>query len=129
MRQIILLGLVTVLLCNSSRAQTTPDGTRAPFDFSMTTLERSYRRAKISRNVGLALAVPGVTFTVLGGVFFGHLISGVGGDSLADIIGGSTCVTAGVAMAIPGIIIWVVGQDKMDVASWRKAQLTQLEVQ
>lgn len=123
------LALVLCLICCSARAQNTPDGSRAPFDFSMQTLDRAYHRAKISRNVGLALAIPGVTLTVLGAVFFGHLLSGVGGDSIADIVGGATCATFGVALTIPGIVIWVVGQDKMDVAKWRKAQLSQLEAQ
>jgi hypothetical protein len=41
----------------------------------------------------------------------------------AEIAAGSIAGGVGLALAIPGVVLWILGQDDMDVVTWRKLQL------
>ena len=75
------------------------------------------------RNVGIGLAGPGVALSILGGVLivYGandpHLFGGG-----AEVAAGSVSSGLGLAIGIPGVVLWILGQDDMDVATWRRRQ-------
>lgn len=119
--------LVACLVLTTPAAQAAgrePDAPFAPLKLDPAELARTYRRAAWRRNVGIGLSVPGVALTILGCVLIGygandpHLASG--GVELAI---GLAVGVPGVLLATPGVVLWIMGQDAMDVASWRRAQL------
>jgi hypothetical protein len=87
-------------------------------------LEREYRRARLQRNIGIMLAVPGVASTMAGAVLITYgaavdpnLFSGV-----VEIASGAIAAAAGLAVAVPGAILWERGQSAMDRVKWRRQQ-------
>lgn len=124
------IWLLTLALFSSltaatpARAQDKPDDTMSPARVDPRALDRAYRRAQARRNVGIGLAGPGVALTILGSVLivYGandpHLFGGG-----AEVASGSVSGGVGLAIAIPGVVLWILGQDDMDVATWRKNQL------
>jgi hypothetical protein len=103
-----------------------PDDSLAPARVDPALLDRSYERAQTTRNVGVALAAPGIALTVLGGVLIGfgatrdsHAIF----DQLDKYLAGAITDVVGVVIGIPGVYYWSTGQDDMDSVVWRRRQL------
>jgi len=117
------LALVLALSV-ASFAQSRPDDSMSPLRVDPAQLDRTYRRALWRRNVGIGLAAPGVAFLVLGCVLVGYGANDpypfAAGVELANgaVVGG-----VGLVIAIPGAVLWITGQDDMDVTTWRKKQL------
>jgi hypothetical protein len=106
-----------------------PEASLSPLHFRETDMVRVERRARWKRNIGIGLAVPGVILVVLGTVLVGagiknttsstpHLVTG-GAEIAAGAVGGAV----GVLLTIPGAVLWVKGQDDLDVAAWRRRRM------
>ena len=78
-------------------------------------------RARVRRNIGIGLTVPGVALLVLGGVLMG---AGVHNTRLAagaaEIDSGVVAMGVGVLFTIPGAYLWIEGQDSIDTVRWRR---------
>src|SRR6476646_10148311 len=122
MRWLVLCVALAVAL--PSRAQNRPDDPMAPLRLDPATLDRAYKKAQNRRNIGIGLSAPGVAFMILGAVLIGYgsfdqqLLSGG-----AEIASGSVVAGVGLAIGIPGVVLWILGQDDMDVVTWRKQEL------
>jgi hypothetical protein len=119
-----LLVVVVLGLAGPARAQSRPDLPNAPLRFDPATLDRAYKKAQNRRNVGIGLSVPGVAFAILGSVLIGYGANDrnlLGGGY--EIASGSVVGGVGLALAIPGVVLWILGQDDMDVVTWRKQEL------
>lgn len=122
----IVVALVAAIAIAPVRAwaDRDPDASLAPAKMDPKALDRTYHRALARRNIGIGLTVPGLALAILGGVLIGygaedpHLFGGG-----AEIASGSVAAGVGLAIGIPGIVLWILGQDDMDVATWRKKQL------
>jgi hypothetical protein len=100
-----------------------PDDSQAPARVDSAMLDRAYKRAQATRNVGISLAAPGIALTLLGGVVaFGARDPNLF-DEGSKIFGGAISAAIGLAISIPGIYFWVTGQDDMDSVTWRRQQL------
>jgi hypothetical protein len=101
------------------------DDTLSPVRVDASLLDRAYKKAKYTRNIGIGLAAPGVALTVLGSVLVGF---GSASPNLFDqidkIIAGVITCGVGLVIGIPGIYFWSTGQDDMDSVVWRRRQLT-----
>jgi hypothetical protein len=118
------VAALLILLSLPVRAQERPDDVRAPIKVDTDRLVRQYIKAEARRNVGIALAGVGVALAILGGVVIGY--GALDQYQLAagyELAGGIISSAVGVALAIPGVVLWVTGQDDMDVATWRRKQL------
>ena len=98
---------------------------QAPARIDAPALDRAYRRARTKRNIGIALAVPGVASTILGVVLIAY---GANQEphvyaEVAEITSGAIVLGAGLLIGIPGVVLWTTGQDDMDVVKWRRQQL------
>lgn len=102
-----------------------PDDSLAPARVDRALLDRSYKRAQATRNVGVGLAAPGIALTVLGGVLigFGAHTPNIF-DQIDKIIAGVITGGVGLVIGIPGVYFWSTGQDDMDTVVWRRKQLT-----
>jgi hypothetical protein len=118
------LLILLAVVAGPARAQTRPDDPLAPLRLDPATLDRAYKKAQNRRNVGIGLSAPGVAFTILGAVLVGYgandqqLVSGG-----VEIASGSVLGGIGLAIAIPGVVLWILGQDDMDVVNWRKQEI------
>jgi len=96
----------------------------APTRMDDAALARAYKRGQARRNIGIGIAAPGVALSVLGAVLIGY---GAKDPNLfgggAEIASGLVVEGVGLALGVPGIIIWTTGQDEMDVVKWRRQQL------
>lgn len=122
MRALAVLVALTIAL--PARAQdASDDETRHPMHFELGDLRKQYGAAQKRRNVGLVLAAPGVAMCVLGGLLIGY-----GGNdrnllSAGDLITSGIVVTSvGLTFTIPGLVLWVQGQERMDKTTWRWRQ-------
>jgi hypothetical protein len=101
-----------------------PEASLSPLRLDANDLRRIERRATYKRDVGIGLSIPGVTMIVLGAVLIG---AGAKDDRLvagaAEIAAGSISAGVGLAFTIPGALLWIRGQDDLDVAAWRRRQL------
>jgi hypothetical protein len=101
-----------------------PEASLSPLHLDAVDLDRIELRARRQRNIGIALAVPGVIFLVLGSVLIG---AGARDSRLAagavEIATGSVSVGLGLVFTVPGALLWVGGQDGLDVATWRRARV------
>lgn len=119
-----LLLAIALGLALPVRAQTRPDDPLAPLRLDPATLDRAYKKAQNRRNVGIGLSAPGVAFVILGAVLIGYggydrnLLSGG-----VEIASGSVLGGVGLAIGIPGVVLWILGQDDMDVVTWRRREL------
>jgi hypothetical protein len=101
-----------------------PEASLSPLHFRETDIARIERRARWKRNIGIGLTVPGVALVVLGTVLVGaglknmNLVAGAS-EIAAGAIGGA----GGVLLTIPGAVLWVKGQDDLDVAAWRRRRM------
>lgn len=102
-----------------------PDAKLSPVRLDPAVLDRAGRRALWKRNLGIGLTVPGMTMLTLGGV------TSVYGAVDTNLFGGGTSIAVGaivsglgLAFALPGIVLWILAQDEMDVVTWRRKQLT-----
>jgi hypothetical protein len=99
----------------------------APARVDAAMLDRAYRRAQATRNIGISLAGPGVALTILGSVVVGF---GARDPNLFDqgseIFAGAITAAVGLAIGIPGVYFWSTGQDDMDSVVWRRRQLSGL---
>src|SRR5262249_4158899 len=100
------------------------DDSQAPARLDAAELDRSYKRAQNTRNIGIGLAAPGVALSLLGGVLIGF------GSTSPNLFGQVDKIHAGVitggvglAMGIPGVYFWSTGQDDMDSVVWRRRQI------
>jgi len=123
-RLIHALLLALTLAPVPAMAQSRADDPLSPARVDPSLLDRSYRRAKWRRNVGIGLAGPGVALMVLGSVLVGYGAN----DKYAvaagiELANGTVVGVLGLAFSIPGVVLWVTGQDDMDVVTWRKKQL------
>ena len=125
--RLAVVALLVLALASGARAQTRPDDPLAPLRLDPQMLERAYKKAQGRRNLGIGLAAPGVALAILGAVVIGfgandrNLLSGG-----SEIAGGSIISGVGLAVTIPGVTLWILGQDDMDVATWRKKQVESL---
>lgn len=102
-----------------------PDDSLAPARVDAALLDRSYRRAQATRNIGVGLATPGIALTVLGGVLIGFGVNSPNiFDEIDKVIAGVITGGVGLVIGIPGVYFWSTGQDDMDTVVWRKRQLT-----
>ena len=100
------------------------DDSLAPARVDAALLDRSYKRARNTRNIGIGLAAPGVALSVLGGVLIGFGSTNPNlFDQVDKIIAGVITCGAGLAIGIPGVYFWSTGQDDMDSVVWRRRQL------
>jgi len=104
-----------------SPLKATPDVSLSPLRLLPSDLDRIEHRARVRRNVGIGLTVPGVAMLVLGGVLMG---TGVHNTRLAagadEIDAGVVLLGAGVLFTIPGAYLWIEGQDSIDTTKWRR---------
>lgn len=118
--------VAALLLFSSSvaLAESRPEAL-APLVFDANALEKAYKKARNRRNLGIALAVPGVASVVLASVLTGYAVN----DEPYLFAAGAQAVTglflalAGIAVGVPGAVLWVTGQDDMDVVRWRRKQM------
>ena len=100
------------------------DDSLAPARVDAALLDRSYKRARNTRNLGIGLAAPGVALSVLGGVLIGFGSTSPNlFDQVDKIIAGVITCGAGLVIGIPGVYYWSTGQDDMDSVVWRRRQL------
>jgi hypothetical protein len=115
--------LLALLLWTSvARAETE---TLAPLRVDEASLDKAYRKARNKRNVGISLAIPGVASTLLGVVLIAY---GANQEpylysEIAELVSGAITSAVGLAVGIPGVVLWSNGQDEMDVVKWRRQQL------
>ena len=123
--------LVVVVMLTLARPALAQSGAEQimPLRIDAVTLDKAYKQARLKRNVGISLAVPGVASTLLGCVLVAyaetqerHAIF----SQYAEILSGSLLMVAGTAVGIPGIVLWMRGQDDMDTVKWRRAQMAPL---
>lgn len=125
------IALVAVLLSGAA-AQTRPDDALSPAHVEPSQLQRVYRRAHWRRNVGMSLAAPGLALTILGTVLVGHA-GWLHGESMnlgtvgIEYASGGVVGGMGLLLTIPGVVLWITGQDDMDVATWRQKQLLEIK--
>ena len=101
------------------------DDSLAPARVDAALLDRSYKRARNTRNLGIGLAAPGVALSILGGVLIGYGSTSPNlFDQVDKIIAGVITCGAGLVIGIPGVYFWSTGQDDMDSVVWRRRQLT-----
>ena len=117
---------VLVLLAGAvAQAEPTPepDARMAPVRIDPAQLDRAARSAKWRRNVGIGLAAPGVAMMIIGGVLItnGAIDPNLfgGGNQIAS---GAVVAGVGLPLAIAGIVLWILGQDDLDVVTWRRKQ-------
>jgi hypothetical protein len=99
--------------------------TLAPLNVGEATFDKAYLRARSRRNIGIGLAIPGVTSTLLGIVLIAY---GANQEpylysEIAELVSGAITAGVGLAVGIPGVVLWSTGQDEMDVIKWRRQQL------
>ena len=100
------------------------DDSLAPARVDAALLDRSYKRARNTRNLGIGLAAPGVALSVLGGVLIGFGSTSPNlFDQVDKIIAGVITCGVGLVIGIPGVYFWSTGQDDMDSVVWRRRQL------
>jgi len=100
------------------------DDTLAPARVDAALLDRAYKRAQGTRNIGIGLAAPGVALSILGGVLIGFGSTSPNlFDQVDKIIAGVSTCGAGLVIGIPGVYFWSTGQDDMDSVVWRRRQL------
>jgi hypothetical protein len=100
------------------------DDSQAPARVDPAMLDRSYRRAQATRNIGLGLAVPGIALSIVGGVVAFSAVSDPNiFDQGSKIFGGAISAAVGLAVTIPGVYFWTTGQDDMDSVMWRRREL------
>jgi hypothetical protein len=100
------------------------DDSLAPARVDAALLDRSYKRARNTRNIGIGLAAPGVALSILGGVLIGFGSTSPNlFDQVDKIIAGVITAGAGLVIGIPGVYFWSTGQDDMDSVIWRRRQL------
>ncbi len=99
----------------------------APVKLDLNQLDHDIKRARIRRNIGIGLAVPGLASTILGAILLTYGISELHRQNLGDVAnelgaGGSLGIL-GLATAIPGVALWIMGQDNIDTLKWRREQV------
>ena len=100
------------------------DDSLAPARVDAALLDRSYKRAQNTRNLGIGLAAPGVALSILGAVLIGFGSTSVNlFDQVDKIIAGVITSGAGLVIGIPGVYFWSTGQEDMDSVVWRRLQL------
>ena len=100
------------------------DDSLAPARVDAALLDRSYKRAQNTRNLGIGLAAPGVALSILGGVLIGFGSTSINlFDQVDKIIAGVITSGAGLIIGIPGVYFWSTGQEDMDSVVWRRRQL------
>src|SRR5688572_7600893 len=117
-------ALVFLLLPSTACAESRPEAL-APLVFDQSSLEKAYKKARNRRNLGIALAVPGVASVVLASVLTGYAVNDEPNlfSVAAQAVTGLVLALSGVAVGVPGAVLWVTGQDDMDVVRWRRKQL------
>ncbi len=101
-----------------------PEASLSPFKLDQSDLQRIERKARWKRNIGIGLTVPGVAFIVLGGVLIGigakdpRLVNGA-----AEIASGAVSTGVGLIFTVPGALLWVGGQDDLDLVKWRRNRM------
>ena len=132
LRAALIAGLLSVALV--ARADPKPpkpvllpppkaDDSQAPARVDPLQLDRAYKRAQNTRNLGIGLAAPGVALTILGGVLIGFGSTSPNlFDQVDKIIAGVITGGAGLVIGIPGVYFWSTGQDDMDSVVWRRRQ-------
>jgi hypothetical protein len=130
MNRVLSVMLVAAVLASSPgrvRAEADPD-TLAPPKLDLATLDRSYRRAKARRNIGIGLALPGIALNILGAVLFSYGITDNDQQHLLsqgnEIAWGAIVSLVGLGIAVPGVVFWIIDQDAMDILTWRRRQLS-----
>ena len=130
-------ALVTAILLAASVAAADPkppkpvllpppkaDDSLAPARVDQALLDRAYKRAQATRNIGIGLAAPGVALSILGGVLIGFGSTSPNlFDQVDKIIAGVITSGAGLVIGIPGVYFWSTGQDDMDSVVWRRRQM------
>lgn len=116
-------AFTVVAALSEAHAESVADAPQRPLRYAPELLDRAEKGALYRRNTGIGLAVPGVALTVLGSVL---LVNGAQSVNLfgggAQLASGTVMAGLGLALAIPGVVLWVGGQDAIDVVSWRRRQ-------
>lgn len=108
-----------------SPLKATPEASLSPLRLDSVDLDRIEHRALTRRNIGIGLAIPGVTLVVLGAVLmaFGSSQPTTKLNSAAiEIATGAVSTAVGAVFTIPGAVLWVGGQDSLDRAAWRRSR-------
>jgi hypothetical protein len=120
-----LVSVVVLVALVGGRVHAAENQKIAPMKLDLDALDRAYKKARAKRNIGIALAAPGVTSTILGGILLAYALKiepAIFSEIVEGVAGAFTAV-AGAALAIPGLTLWMLAQDDMDVVTWRKRQL------
>jgi hypothetical protein len=101
------------------------EGQLAPLRVDEATLDAAYRHARARRNLGIGLSIPAVTSTVLGIVLIAYATNQEPNiySEVAEAVSGAIVGGVGIAVGIPGVILWTNGQNDMDAVKWRREQL------
>jgi hypothetical protein len=103
-----------------------PEASLSPASLDPADLVRVEKKARWRRNLGIGLAAPGVALLVLGGVLTGV---GIRDPRLVNAAGevGAGVVSAGIGIVftVPGALLWVGGQDDLDVLKWRRGKIAE----
>jgi hypothetical protein len=127
--RLVAICLVALLAFASTAHAQNAGEAFAPLRIDALTLEKSYRRARNRRNVGIALTIPGVALTLLGLLLIAYGSSNQEphiNSEISELVAGSASALSGVLLSIPGITFWMRGQEDMDVVKWRRQQLEPL---
>jgi hypothetical protein len=128
MSRVIALLLAATIVFSSSRANADLQ-TLALSSLDRSTLEGKWQRAVRGRNLGIALSIPGIALNIIGAVL---LCYGVTDDHLLskgnEIVWGAIISGLGLGLAVPGVVLWILEQDRMDVLAWRRRQLTSTSI-
>lgn len=85
-------------------------------------LEARYRAARIERNVGWGLAAAGIALVAAGGIAVGYAARDnvmTFEQHVGEAIAGGAAMAVGLALAVPGAVLSLRGQDAMTDVTWR----------
>jgi hypothetical protein len=126
-RPLVCALVVTVVAAawSPARAKPLPDAEAlAPAKLDVAAVDQAYRRARTRRNVGISIAIPGVALSIIGALIVAHGAENPYNYAKGiEVPSGLVALGVGVVVGIPGVVLWTLGQDDMDLMTWRRRQL------
>jgi hypothetical protein len=113
-----------------SPLQARPEASLSPLKLELSDLDRVERTARVRRNAGIGLTVPGVTLLIVGAVLIGIGVRDIESQdsrfvtAATEIATGSISAAAGLVFTVPGALLWLGGQDDLDLVKWRRARMS-----
>ena len=120
------MALTVLLLATSAAAGTPAPGTPSAIARSEVPdekLAQRLRAARIQRNIGWGLAGVGIAALVAGAgtIAFGFHDERGFSQGVIDVIAGGATVAAGLALALPGVVLAMRGQEGITEVLWLRA--------